>query len=691
LEFITLLFSVIEFTYFFPISKIRSRGDHSKASLDVPTAVLHLKSDQQIPFKSISIWKRFSMLSKTQQIVLVVIFVATGLFTLIWMTRTPYSYYFPRGDGYRWHSALETRPELWKSGIQTAFLLNKYNISRGPGNFIAPLYVLPQQRSWQSAVGKVVAFCGRKGLRGKDQGLTYNLVVYNVEDVGSNDNSITVTSNNFKAFVASVLLHDMQDQENSGDVFYWFNVASMAVNPLKRLIPAYMSNVAVVDWRHSSTSLNTFLQTMTLLDPAIPKEFGAIFHLNSGVRGPLVKSEYGEWVTEFRSLLDTPGVGIVGPVLSCEGRPHVLPHAFAIRGMAVAHLNRELKRYYATTVFEPIDEYFRLRLTDAVKELGLQPASLQFGLKGCGTGTGTGTFWGAVGGGGGGAGLAAELTCAVSPLKLVFANWNGESLGSSGFVCGKGVAINPHNRKLVAERTMHLWLLSRRLAAAPGGHYGSDKHRRLLELLRPEFPEQLAGGVLSDLYHEYEVEFSLLDRSFNASVGAAVVGIHSKTGASASAAASASAGGGGGVVSVFNTKGHLFSLPRAQFSTLSAPAIGLATSSATATAGGATAGPTTDTTLHTHPDNSQVCFLVRTARMHDPSYVAPGSGAANAHGTGSGSGSGTRGSSASATAKTKYVNMDLDTFSRCTCFCFCYVFFAVVHKCWFECAFAYFD
>ena len=53
--------------------------------------------------------------------------------------------------------------------------------------------------------------------------------------------------------------------------------------------------------------------------------------LNEGVRGPLVKIENGEWLLEFRNILAFDKVGLVGSSMSCEKKPHIQTHAFAIR------------------------------------------------------------------------------------------------------------------------------------------------------------------------------------------------------------------------------------------------------------------------------------------------------------------------------------------------------------------------
>jgi hypothetical protein len=54
--------------------------------------------------------------------------------------------------------------------------------------------------------------------------------------------------------------------------------------------------------------------------------FGTIIALKQGTRGPLVRAK--TWMDEFSAALSTE-VKLVGPVLSCEKRPHVQTHMFA--------------------------------------------------------------------------------------------------------------------------------------------------------------------------------------------------------------------------------------------------------------------------------------------------------------------------------------------------------------------------
>jgi hypothetical protein len=54
--------------------------------------------------------------------------------------------------------------------------------------------------------------------------------------------------------------------------------------------------------------------------------FGTIIALKQGTRGPLVRAK--TWMDEFSAAL-SPEVKLVGPVLSCEKRPHVQTHMFA--------------------------------------------------------------------------------------------------------------------------------------------------------------------------------------------------------------------------------------------------------------------------------------------------------------------------------------------------------------------------
>lgn len=466
-------------------------------------------------------------------------------------------------SGFSWHSYLEINPELWKAGISTIEIFGQYNRSIGNASFPHSV-MLPKGESWQSAMTKYKAYKKTTGSRvGKG-----NLIIYHVEDLGLNDNSLGLTLNNIKVFVAAVLHHDSSTNQ---EAFYLFNVASATSNPARQLIPCHLPNVAVVDWTHSPSSMVSFMQTLRLMDTDMISSTDAIFCLGSGVRGPLAHFQKAEWIGQFRRLLDLNGVGLVGSMIDCEGSPHVQTHAFVIRSALVPQLKLETDKYYTTDTHEPMEEYFRERLTRAVRDSNFLIGSMyhskryssdHFQVNFC---------------------TEVQLrnhslpsSCSVHPNDAIFLRWSGESLGAQGFMCGKGIAMSHQNQAVVSKFT-------RTVATTP-----LKSGQPLPASLQPVLPEVTTGGVLGDLYGEYDTEFWQDRRLVSAQLAAPK------------------------------------KLPRPakildNVDDLIADSF--------------------DTTPL--PPDSKVCFLVRTAKMHDPTYVSPKTG------------------------KIRYVNMDLEVFARC--------------------------
>lgn len=470
--------------------------------------------------------------------------------------------------GFSWHSYLEINPELWKAGLSTIDKFDQYNRSIGNLAF-PPSVILPKEGSLQAALSKYSAYKkATAALVGRG-----NLIVYHVEDLGLNDNSLEVTMNNIKVFIAAVLHHDASSKQVA---FYLFNMASATSNPARHLIPSHLPNIAIVDWTYAPSSTVSFMLTLRSLDTDTISSADAIFSLSSGVRGPLVHFQKGAWIDEFRRLLDLNSVGIVGSMVDCEGSPYVQNHAFVIRSALVPQLKLEIDKYYVTDTHEPMEDYFQERLTRAVQESNFLIGSVyhsklhgsdQFQLNFCKEVQFRNQ--------------SLPSSCNVSPSDSIFLRWSGESLGAQGFICGKGIAMSRRNQEVVNE-------LTRTVASSL-----LKNNQPLPATLQPVLPEISTGGILGDLYGEFDAEFWQDRRLVSAQLAA----------------------------------------PRK----LKRPIKPVTDNVDDLIA------DTVDTTPL--PPDSKVCFLVRTAKMHDPTYVSPKTG------------------------KIRYVNMDLEVFARCKSFC----------------------
>ncbi|KAJ1436164.1 hypothetical protein B484DRAFT_259982 [Ochromonadaceae sp. CCMP2298] len=409
-------------------------------------------------------------------------------------------------EGFLWMAYLEANLDLYYLAnlkLQVPAIRHFNSNGMNEGRLVS---LTPTNDSWAGAVEKLQKHLKSSGAAQGKQ----NLIIYNIEDIGSSDVAIDITLNNVRTFVTAMLHH--AEAEAAGGVahkaFYLFNVAAITDNPALALLPQ-LPNVAIVHWTFSSSSLNAFLHTLRMLGASITSAVDAVFHLNSGVRGPLAQYEGGRWISQYRDLLDGEGVGLVGSIIDCLtlSTPYVQPHAFVLRGSLIYSLLQELDKYYSSMVFVPMEDYFRFRLTAMVQEQGQRVASLQHsrqtGLRyftSCpaldggssgSSGNGTGT-----GGGGSGSDGADALTgvtwCDIDPQVVLFLRWSGESMGAPDFLCGKAVAMNSASR-------VYVQLLLHALVKIP-------LSTPLPTYLLPLLPESLTSMII---YEEFGKELAL--------------------------------------------------------------------------------------------------------------------------------------------------------------------------------------
>jgi hypothetical protein len=388
-------------------------------------------------------------------------------------------------DGFDWIAYLEINSDLYGKGLRTKYDALIHYRNSGKGEFRSFVPSVPSAGSWQAAAQKFSAYWAScAGCAGKR-----NLIVYHVEDVGVTDDALDLTVNNVKVFLLA-LMHHASTSSASQRAFYWFNVAGLMENPIRKLIPADLPNVAVVDWAIAPSPFYSFVQTLRQFDPRMLTSVDAIFSTSSGVRGPLHRVEGGAWVAEFRRLLDANNVGLVGPIISCEGGAHVQNHMFAIRPAVVPLILQELVPYNDVDVFVPIQEHFVTRLAGVVLEAGQEIASLvhskRLNIDHLTNATCVNAF-----------ATTAKTgdACKVRPDEALFLRWSGESWGAKGFVCGKGVAMEKKARDEVILLTKAVADSAKLL---PG--------KKIPSAWMPVLPEAPTGWLI---YEEFNRELGL--------------------------------------------------------------------------------------------------------------------------------------------------------------------------------------
>lgn len=379
--------------------------------------------------------------------------------------------------GFDWLAYIETSHDLYEAHFSTQGDATRHYTSSGrrEGRNIRP--VEPTPASYAAALAKFQRYFQNSSTPLAQR----NLVIYHVEDIGINDNAFDLTVNNLKVFLAA-LLHHVESASAEQHAFYWFNVAALTDNPMKALLPTHLPNVAAADWVYSSSAFNSFIHTLPRVAEVATVLVSAVFASSTGVRGPLLQFEDGMWLAEYRQLLDAHDVGLVGPIINCEGTPHVQNHMFAIRAAAIPAVVQELQNYNNIKTYVPIEDYFREHLTTAVMTANFRVAALNEARR-----AGRGYFSGEciVPPG------PVTSKCRVDPKEVLFLRWSGESQGGKGFLCGKGIAMTERNAHEVRS-------YSRAVAASilPSG-------KKLPPSLLPELPEARTGWQMHEEFsHE---------------------------------------------------------------------------------------------------------------------------------------------------------------------------------------------
>ena len=404
-----------------------------------------------------------------------------------------------------WRSYLELNPDLTNAYTQQmrseAEALQHF-ATRGFQENRPYQKLAPYKYSWKQAMNKLNAFSARcnKTTVSLDQ---RNLVIYHVADLADSAQSIEVQTNNIKIFAHAVREHTHQSTHVA---FYLFNVVGLHGNLLQKHIPKDLPNVEIVYWERASSDLNTHLLTLELLGPSISSDFSAIFFLSSGVRGPLVFSNKGAWLVEFRNLLDINEVGIVGPTTGSEKTVHISTHVFCIRSTVVGALLTALDKYRTIRLWRSVLDYFDIELSNVVRDTGLNMASVlhynrlhmqrvvptalttsEYFYKPWSksrevvaykpqsrqgfVSTNIPSGWNL------------QSWCHLRHADVIFMRWGGDGLGTDRYFCGVGVTTS---LKSIVEMNIYLQQLN---AAKPS--------------LRLDLTETARGGQLFQTYVEY--------------------------------------------------------------------------------------------------------------------------------------------------------------------------------------------
>jgi hypothetical protein len=257
-----------------------------------------------------------------------------------------------------------------------------------------------------------------------------SLIIYHIGDIGLVYNSLDIAINNLNFFVSAIMNQTASSKQKA---FFLFNVVDDH-NPLLSMIPTSKSNVALAKWNTASSDLGTHLKTLQMLGPNITSRFSTVIFSNQGVRGPLVKRQNNEWIGEFKKLLNTNNVGLVGPTMSCEVAPHIQTHMFAIRTTLIPFILSEMEKSLKQNYKSWLDLIAALEvgLTGVVMTGGYNVSSFLYSNRGHPYFNGQCLKY---------RGPANQFDknptgwCGVTPEELIFIKWGGEPMRTPGMVC----------------------------------------------------------------------------------------------------------------------------------------------------------------------------------------------------------------------------------------------------------------
>ena len=376
-------------------------------------------------------------------------------------------------DEFDWIAYLEMNPDIGEH-CSTREAAEQHYLTHGhqEGRVFPSLY--PNQPGFSIAMEKLIQFVKRMEIRKipKEQ---RTFIIFHVGLVDSK-NSYEVVVNNLKIFNYSVT-KDNSDSSN----FYWFNVIGGKENNVQPYLPdSKQWNVARLEWLVSPSDILMHLRTLGVVKNTLELNFGSVFFMNNGVRGPMLLRENGAWMNEFRNLLsDKHHVGMAGPAISCEVSPHVQTHAYIMRTSLIPALLTEYTSFHQFHNWPALIRHYEVGMSQFVMRQGWNISSLLYAKR-----VNKAYFDGS----------CIPVTnahkndilnnpsrwCDLKPEELIIYKFGGEMLRVSGFVCEDVRRFMRHEILRLAETEM-----------AGNGLI---------------IPETLKGGPTFDLFKQYDLE-----------------------------------------------------------------------------------------------------------------------------------------------------------------------------------------
>eukprot|EP00981_Chlorochromonas_danica_P001263 scaffold268_cov210-Ochromonas_danica.AAC.58 len=379
----------------------------------------------------------------------------------------------PLLQDFDWKAYCQLYPDLPLNKIDTEVLTKRhfYEFGVAESRLFPKLY--PEEPFYSVTKTKFAAFVEFLNKNNfPKEGRT--LMVFHIGNIDAR-NSLEVIINNLNIFQSAITL----DSEGKGGIFYLFNVVNALDNLLFERVNTTQFNVAVNTWAATPSDIYTHLRTLTIFHESLMKDFGSIFFLNNGVRGPLLHRTDGLWLKPFHKLLFSNNVGIVGATQSCEVAPHVQTHFFGLRAEVIPLVVKEYNSFRTFEDWPALVRYYEVGLTELIQRSGYNISSLFYNRR-----LGLEYFTGQCLKG---AQIVNDHTvdnpsrwCDISINDVILYKWGGEMLRTNGFVCDQ------------TKQRMKEVLYSLSKDPAPP--------KSLI------IPETLRGGSMYDLFKQFEQE-----------------------------------------------------------------------------------------------------------------------------------------------------------------------------------------
>jgi hypothetical protein len=413
------------------------------------------------------------------------------------------------------------------------FAHHKHDLSSYPRRY-------PSKNGFSVAESRLSSFI-RELDAGNVPSLERTIVVYHIGWVIT-ENSFEVTSNNIKIFLSALIDDSLSSFSSVAKTFYWINIIGGADNILYKyfidVVNFFTSNVALVEWNLSPSDMYTHFKTLEIfvengfLSPSRyhGNNITSIIFLNNECRGPLAHQYQGKWITQFQKLLSYDKNALVGPILSCEGKPHIQTHIFAIRTSFISSILNQYRndgKRKRLSYWRYVVKHYEIGLTNLAISQNLTVSSFLYYHRF----QNQTSFNGKCIRREKHSGFASDSNpirwCSLKKEEIMFMKWGGTPFRKSGLVCDT-FRLDMEKYLPTVQKEFYDYYEKKAVAIGSSSHpLVIIKENKLLKIIDHSnklqlpfsldliIPETLRGGIFFDLYKQYDHENYLPNNSLS--------------------------------------------------------------------------------------------------------------------------------------------------------------------------------